>query len=71
METSQQIVMIAPAPVVVLKLAEAITGLSQKAMRRKIEDGKWIEGREYHRSPDGGLFLDIEGYRKWVMKAAA
>ena len=46
--------MLAPAPYVTIPLAAMVTGLTEKAIRRKIEDGKWIEGREYRRSPDGG-----------------
>lgn len=57
---------VSPAPYVTIRLAAAITGLSEKAIRRKIEEGKWIEGREWRRSPDGGVFISIEGYRKWV-----
>jgi hypothetical protein len=57
---------VAPAPYVTVDLASAITGLTQKAIRRKIEDGKWIEGREFRRSPDGGIFISIKGYQEWV-----
>ena len=60
-----------PAPYVTIGLAAVITGLSEKAIRRKIEDGKWIEGREYRRSPDGGIFISIKGYSQWVEKATA
>lgn len=61
-----RIVQIEHAPYVTITLAAAITGLSEKAIRRKIEVGKWLEGREYRRSPDGGIFVSIDGYRKWV-----
>lgn len=54
------------APYVTISLAAKATGLSEKAIRRKIEDGKWLEGREYVRSPDGGVFISIEGYCKWL-----
>ncbi len=59
---------IAPAPYVTVKLAAAMTGLSQKAIRRKIEDGKWLEGREYRRSPDNGIFISIKGFASWLEK---
>ncbi len=62
---------VAPAPYVTIALAAVITGLSEKAIRRKIEEGKWIEGREYRRSPDGGIFISIKGYSAWVEKATA
>ncbi|RQR68953.1 MULTISPECIES: excisionase [Burkholderia] len=63
--------LIAPAPYVTVALAAMITGLTEKAIRRKIEDGKWLEGREYRRSPDGGIFISIKGYQQWVEQAAA
>lgn len=64
-------VVITPAPYVTVPLAASITGLSEKAIRRKIEDGKWLEGREYRRSPDGGLFISIKGFMAWVDRATA
>ncbi|WP_174998278.1 excisionase [Burkholderia lata] len=59
-----------PAPYVTVALAARITGLSQKAIRRKIEDGKWIEGREYRRSPDGGIFISVKGFANWVERGS-
>jgi hypothetical protein len=59
---------LAPAPYVTIQLASNITGLTEKAIRRKIEDGKWLDGREYRRSPDGGIFISMKGYQAWVEK---
>jgi hypothetical protein len=64
----QAIVQLAPAPYVTIPLASSITGLTEKAIRRKIEDGKWLDGREFRRSPDGGVFISIKGYQAWVEK---
>jgi hypothetical protein len=36
-------------------------------MQRKIQDGKWIEGREYHRDPDGNVWVDVPGVMRWVV----
>lgn len=55
-----------PAAYVTVRKAAAATGLSEKAIRRKIEDGKWVEGREYRRAPDGGIFINLKGYERWV-----
>lgn len=63
--------MVNAAPYVTIRLAALITGLTEKAIRRKIEDGKWIEGSEYRRSPDGGLFISMQGFKRWVEAAAA
>jgi hypothetical protein len=59
---------IQPAPYVTIPLASIITGLTEKAIRRKIEDGKWLEGLQYVRSPDDGIFISLKGYEQWVLK---
>ncbi len=68
---SETVVQVAAAPYVTIPLAAVITGLTEKAIRRKIEEGKWVEGREYRRSPDGGIFISLKGYQQWVEKATA
>lgn len=62
---------VAPAPYVTVALAAIITGLTEKAIRRKIEEGKWVENREFRRSPDGGIFISLKGYQLWVEKQQA
>jgi hypothetical protein len=62
---------IAPARRVRPALAAALTGLTQKAIERKIEEGVWVEGQEYHRGPDGLLYVDLEGYDRWVARGRA
>jgi hypothetical protein len=63
--------MINTARNVTIALASTKTGLSEKAIRRKIESGVWIEGREWTRAVDGGIYIDMEGYDRWVGKAVA
>lgn len=63
---SDQPMVVALAPYITVSLAAVATGLTEKAIRRKIEDGKWLEGREYRRAPDGGVFVSIDGYKKWL-----
>jgi hypothetical protein len=43
------------------------TGYSEKAVARKIEDGVWVEGREYVRAPDGRLLIDMDGFNRWAL----
>lgn len=57
---------VAPAKYVKLPLFEALTGYTEKAVRRKIEEGIWIEGREYVRAPDGHVLVNMEGFYKWA-----
>lgn len=70
---------IAPAAVsislsryVTIKLAAHATGLTEKAIRRKIDEGVWVEGSEYRRQVDDGrIYIDMKGYDKWVEKEVA
>ena len=52
-----------------LPIFEAVTGYTAKAIKRKIETGAWVEGREYRRAPDGHLLVDLVGYERWVEQA--
>ena len=51
---------------VLVPLFCALTGYTDKAVRRKIEDGKWIEGRHYRKAPDGHITMDLQAYYRWV-----
>ena len=48
-----------------------LTGYTDKAVRRKIEDGVWVEGSEWRRCPDGRIVIDIVGFTKWVESRGA
>lgn len=54
------------ADYVTIPVAAAITGYSAKAIRRKIEAGVWLEGREFRRAPDGHVLISVKGYELWV-----
>lgn len=55
---------------VTIALAAAITGLSEKAIRRKMERNVWLEGKHWRRA-DGGIYIDMKEYEQWVVTAAA
>lgn len=63
---STAVVQVAPAPYVRIVLAAVIFGLTEKAIRCKIEQGKWVEGREFRRSPDGEIWISVQGVTRWV-----
>lgn len=65
------VIQVHPSPEVTVSLAATMTGLTEKAIRRKIEDGKWLEGREWFRSPDGGIFISVTGVSKWIKQGPA
>lgn len=56
----------APVSLVSIQQAEMLIGYSAKAIRRKIEDGVWLEGYEYYRAPDHRIHIDLVGYMTWV-----
>jgi len=58
-------VLVAPARFVRIRLAAAIMGLTEKAIRRKIERGVWLEGKHWRRA-DGGIYIDTRAVEKWV-----
>lgn len=51
---------------VTIGLAAAKTGLTDKAIRRKIEDGIWRESIEWRHAPDGHVMIDIDAIERWV-----
>lgn len=61
---------VAAARWVTIRLAAQMTGLTEKAIRRKIERGIWLEGAHWRRA-DGGIFIDMQRYNTWVEKATA
>lgn len=61
---------IRPAQWVTIALAATMTGLTVIAIRRKIGRGVWLEGRNW-RKADGGIYIDMREYEKWVEKAPA
>jgi hypothetical protein len=65
-KTRDDLVRIAPAPFVTIELAAVATGYSGKAIRRKIEEGVWLDGHEYVRAPDGRILVSLEGYARWA-----
>jgi hypothetical protein len=53
---------------VTIEKAAAMTGLTAKAIRRKKEEGVWLEHREWVKGPDERIYIDLVGYAKWVKK---
>jgi hypothetical protein len=51
---------------VLIPLFEKLSGYSEKAVRRKIEEGIWIEGMHYRKAPDGRIHIDMQAYYTWV-----
>ena len=54
---------------VLLPLFCTLTGYTEKAVRRKIEDGVWLQGKHW-KKVSGRIHLSMEAYNKWVEQAA-
>lgn len=54
-----------PRWVLVNRAAELI-GYSENAIRHKVKDGTWPEGRIWKRARDGRIFINIEEVDRWV-----
>jgi hypothetical protein len=50
--------------------AEALIGLTRKAIENKIARGQWVEKREFRRAPDGRIYVDLRGFENRVEGAA-
>lgn len=59
------------ADYVLINLFCRLTGYTDKAVRGKIFEGVWIEGREYVRGPDNRIQIYMPGYYRWVAKGQA
>lgn len=42
------------------------SGRTEKAVRRKIESGVWLDGFEINRSANGELSVFLPGYERWA-----
>jgi hypothetical protein len=51
---------------VMIPVFTQITGYTEKAVRRKIEENIWRNGKHYRRSPDGHIHMDMPEYYKWI-----
>lgn len=60
------VLIIGPARYCLIRAAAVATGLTEKAIRRKIEEGYWVEGRHYRKAPDGHVFIDMKAFERWV-----
>jgi hypothetical protein len=51
---------------VTIALCSAAYGWSEKAIRRRMERGVWLENVHWRRAPDGGIVIDTKAVDKWL-----
>lgn len=71
MSAAAAAVAVRPANYVTINLTAACIGLTERAIRRKIEDGVWLEAREYQRGPDGRIYVHLPSVERWIEGRAA
>lgn len=49
-----------------IRAAAEVTGYTQKAIRRKIEMGVWVEGVHFRRAPDNCILINMDAVEAWV-----
>ena len=54
-----------------VELFSAMTGLSPGAVRKRIERGVYLEGKQFRRAPDGRVWMDTKGHEQWVARETA
>jgi hypothetical protein len=52
-----------------IKRAAELTGYSEDAIRHKIKNGTWAQGRIWRYAPDGRVSINLEEVDRWVESA--
>ena len=55
-----------PGANVGIDLAAAMFGTTRSSIENRISKGVWLEGRQYHRAPDGTIWVNVKGVNQWV-----
>ncbi len=66
-----EMVVVAPAEYMTIKGAAAALGMTELAIRKRIERAAWVEGHQWRRSPDGRIWISMKGVKAWVETATA
>lgn len=43
-----------------------VTGYSENAVRHKVKNGTWVQGRLWRKAPDGRVFIHLGEFERWV-----
>ncbi len=66
MSTTNQAVAVAPARYLTIKGAAAAMGLSEGAVRKRLERGIWLENKHYRKAPDSRIYIDMRAIEAWI-----
>lgn len=54
---------------VMISRASELTGYSEDAIRHKVKNGTWAQGRVWRKTPDGRIAINMTEYDKWAESA--
>ena len=52
---------------VTIELAATMMGLSEEAVRKRIQRGMWVENKQFRNAADGRIWIDTVGVESWVL----
>lgn len=55
---------------VLINRAAELLGYSEDAIRHKVKNGTWAQGRIWRKARDGRVFINIEEVDRWVESAS-
>jgi len=53
-------------PYLIKQFVETVGFYTETAIRNKISEGVWLNGREYIKAPDGHIYIIKSGVLKWI-----
>jgi hypothetical protein len=71
MSDTEKKVYVRSARFVTIELYAVMSGLSEGAIRKRLERGIWVEGKQFRRAADGRVWIDTEGVEAWVLAEMA
>jgi len=57
---------VGPARFITIKGAATAMGLTEGAIRKRIERGIWLLDKHYRKAPDGRLYIDLKAIEAWI-----
>lgn len=58
--------LLGPARYVTVKGAATAMGLSEGAVRKRLQRGIWLQDKHYRKAPDGRIYIDLHAVEKWI-----
>lgn len=57
---------VTPEPWVTVELYAALSGLSEGAIRKRLERGLWLENKHWRKAPDNRVYICRQAVCRWI-----